>query len=245
MRIAIISDIHSNRVALQAVLADAGAVDETWCLGDVVGYGPEPNECIEILRQREPRLICLAGNHDWAALGRLDTSDFNHDAEAAALWTRNRLTPSSRAYLESLPERVIKGDFTLVHGSPRAPIWEYLISAAVARANFALLTTPYCLVGHSHIPFIFYEAVNRQDLPTVHTASADKMIRLPEQRLFINPGSVGQPRDGNPHASYAILDTGAKTIEHRRVPYSIKETQRLMEQAGLPQRLIQRLEYGL
>jgi len=245
MRVAVISDIHSNLAALEAVLADAGAVDETWCLGDVVGYGPQPNECIDLLHTREPDLVCVAGNHDWAALGLLDTADFNPDAERAALWTREQVTAASRTYLESLPQAVPQGDFTLVHGSPRDPIREYLISADVARSNFALLGTRYCFVGHSHHPFVFVEAGDARAMPELQAPLAGGAAALGERRLFINPGSVGQPRDGNPKASFLILDTDKHTIEHRRVEYAVKVTQRLMQEARLPERLSRRLGYGV
>ena len=245
MRVAVISDIHANLAALNLVLADAGVVDETWCLGDVVGYGPQPNECIEVLREREPHLLCLAGNHDWAALGKLDTAQFNHDAEAAVLWTRNTLSKESHAYLDGLPERLQRDEFSLVHGSLRDPIMEYVVSLAVARENFAVLKTRYCLLGHSHLPFVMVEAEHAGNLPEHRVAHVNVAVALAERRLIINPGSVGQPRDGVRDASYLILDTAALTIEHRRVVYPIKETQQLMEQAGLPKRLIARLDYGL
>jgi len=243
MRIAVISDIHANLAAFQAVLKDMGTVDETWCLGDVVGYGPDPNECIELLCKQEPH-VCIAGNNDWAALGRLETADFNADAEFAALWTRDHLTPANRAYLESRPERVPKGDFTLVHGSPRDPIWEYLLSAGAARDNFPLFATPYCFVGHSHIPIIFRQGLAINDSPEIQAGTVSVPINLDQRRLIINPGSVGQPRDGNPDASYVILDTEAHTVTYRRVPYAIEETQERMRQAGLPPRLIARLSFG-
>ena len=245
MRVAVVSDIHANLAALNAVLADAGVVDETWCLGDLVGYGPQPNECIDTLRKREPHLLCIAGNHDWAALGKLDTAQFNNDAESAALWTRRTLTKESHAYLDALPERLQRDEITLVHGSPRDPIMEYVVSLAVARANFAVLTTRYCLLGHSHLPFVMAEADQPGDMPEHRVAHVNTPVQLDARRLLINPGSVGQPRDGIHDASYLILDTTALTIEHRRVPYPIKETQNLMEQAGLPKRLIARLDYGL
>ena len=245
MRIAVISDIHANLAALSAVLADAGVVDETWCLGDVVGYGPQPNECIDVLRAREPHLACLAGNHDWAALGKLDTAQFNTDAESAARWTRQTLSDQSRSWLEELPQKVQREDFMLVHGSPRDAIMEYVVSLAVARANFDVLTSRYCLLGHSHLPFVMAEGLQPGDMPENRKAQVGQRVPLAERRLIINPGSVGQPRDGNPDASYLILDSTAMTIEHRRVAYPITETQALMEQAGLPKRLISRLSYGI
>jgi predicted phosphodiesterase len=241
MRYALISDIHANLAALEAVLAhlDVKAVDEIWCLGDVVGYGPAPNECIERIQELPHR--CLAGNHDWAVLGKLDLEDFNADAQRACLWTREQLTPTSRMYLESLEERITEGDFTLAHGSPRHPIWEYVIHPSIARANFAHFDTPYCFVGHSHVPAIFRDRGSDVDIRPIEL---DVPMSLGQQRLIINPGSVGQPRDGDPRASYAILDAEAGEIEYRRVPYPIEETQGKMAQVGLPPRLIIRLSYG-
>jgi predicted phosphodiesterase len=241
MRVAVVSDIHSNLAALQAVLADAGTVDEVWCLGDMVGYGPQPNECIETLRT-QLGLVCVPGNHDWAALGKLDISEFNRDAQSAVRWTREHLTPQSRAFLDSLREREEARGFTLVHGSPRHPIWEYLISPQTARDNFSEITTMYCLVGHSHWPVMHIE--NGDDLPTEETPVRGAVVELGGRRMFINPGSVGQPRDGDRDASYIILDPERKTVEYRRVAYLVAETQSLMREHGLPVRLIERLAHG-
>lgn len=241
MRIAIISDLHSNLAALEAVLADAGTVAEIWCPGDVVGYGPNPNECVDILRQRQA--ICVAGNHDWAAIGRLSTVDFNPDAAAAAEWTAQRLTPENRRYLEDLPLTVERSDFTMVHGTLRNPIWQYLVSSADADETFALLKSSYCLVGHTHVPMVFVAAgASRPSQP--FEPPLDRPIPLGAARLILNPGSVGQPRDGIPDASYALCDLGAQIIQYRRVPYDIERTQRLMQLHGLPPRLWQRLSYG-
>ncbi|HID86171.1 MAG TPA: metallophosphoesterase [Anaerolineae bacterium] len=241
MRYALLSDIHANLAALEAVLAhlDVETVDEIWCLGDVVGYGPDPNECIERLQELPHR--CLAGNHDWAVLGRLALEDFNADAQRACLWTREQLTPASLRYLESLEERIVEGDFTLVHGSPRHPIWEYIIYLSNARANFAHFDTPYCFIGHTHVPVIFRDRGSEVDIRPIELGVP---LALGQERLIINPGSVGQPRDGDFRASYVILDVEAGTIEYRRVPYPVEETQRKMAQAGLPPRLIIRLSYG-
>jgi len=239
MKTLVISDIHANLSALDAVLNDAGEFDAVWCLGDVVGYGPDPNECIERLQELPHR--CLAGNHDWAVLGRLALEDFNADAQRACLWTREQLTPASLRYLESLEERIVEGDFTLVHGSPRHPIWEYIIYLSNARANFAHFDTPYCFIGHTHVPVIFRDRGSEVDIRPIELGVP---LALGQERLIINPGSVGQPRDGDFRASYVILDVEAGTIEYRRVPYPVEETQRKMAQAGLPPRLIIRLSYG-
>jgi predicted phosphodiesterase len=242
MRCLVLSDIHSNLEAFEVVLADAGRVDQVWCLGDVVGYGPDPNACVQLLRAQTP--LCIAGNHDWATLGRLDLEDFNADAREANLWNRNELAESSLAYLHALPERRTEGAFTLVHGSPRHPIWEYILHPSTAESNFAHFETRYCLVGHTHSPMLFVkrdEGAARCEalLPTV-----GRPYRLERGRFIINPGSVGQPRDGDPRASYLILDTEALTVEYRRVPYPMELTQRKMKEHKLPSRLGLRLAYG-
>jgi predicted phosphodiesterase len=241
MRILVLSDIHANLAALEAVLAHAGQYDALWSLGDIVGYGPDPNACIERLAAWSSTAI--AGNHDWAVLGKLDLADFNGDARKANLWTREQLTPASLAYLESLPEmRVLEG-YTLVHGSPRAPVWEYLIYPNVAKASFAHFSTPVCWVGHTHLPVVF------RDLPDSSQCQASRPaeeapLALDDGRYIVNPGSVGQPRDGDARASYAILDTEARTMTNHRTMYDIARTQAQMHAAGLPRRNIERLTVG-
>src|SRR3972149_1045887 len=154
MRILVISDIHANLTALQAVLSDAGEIDAVWCLGDLVGYGPDPNDCIALVRQL-PRLSCLLGNHDAAALNQIDIAAFNPEARRAVMWTQNVLSPDNYEYLSSLPEKVVEGEVTLAHGSPRQPIWEYLLDTRTATQNFDYFETGFCFVGHSHLPVIF------------------------------------------------------------------------------------------
>lgn len=258
MRVAVISDIHSNLAALRAVLADAGAVDETWCLGDLVGYGPQPNECIDELRQRDGRLLCIAGNHDHAAIGKLDIDTFNDDAAQAVLWTAAQLTPASTTYLRGLREQRESNGFLLVHGSPRNPVWEYVVSRSTAAENLALLREralpDHCFLGHSHLPLVFAEGASSAALPVVEYPPPDEPFLLGERALLINPGSVGQPRDGNPAASYLILDTEARAVTYRRVAYDVASTQELMrvtqKQHGggrgrLSNRLIERLAHGV
>lgn len=261
MRCAILSDVHGNLDALEAVLADAtdqGAVDELWCLGDLVGYGPQPNECVAALRERNAR--CVAGNHDWAAIEKMDTAEFNPEATEAALWTRSRLAPENRDYLAALPETLLAGsagEFTLAHGSPREPVWEYLTHVSVARLNFDYFQTPYCLVGHTHVPLIFQRPTSGERSPQYKTVvpAPDLPVALGDHRLIVNPGSVGQPRDGNPHAAYMVYDSGAPstggsratskpTLTLRRVPYPVSAVQDKMRAAGLPPRLVTRLTYG-
>jgi diadenosine tetraphosphatase ApaH/serine/threonine PP2A family protein phosphatase len=241
MRVLVISDVHSNLAALDAVLADAGSWDVIWSLGDIVGYGPEPNECIA--RLSEHKHLAIAGNHDWAVLDKLDIEAFNHDARRAILWTRAQLNPLSLAYLQALPETLLEGDFTLAHGSPRSPIWEYLLSSAVAKVSFLHFSTLACLVGHTHVPVRF------RDNPAsgqcrVYASQEGEVFTLGQEREIINPGGIGQPRDGDPRAAYLLLDAEKRTFEHRRVAYDVAATQEKMRAADLPRRLIARLEFG-
>ncbi len=241
MRFAILADIHSNLAAFEAVLSDAdsrGGFDKIWCLGDVVGYGPDPHECIERLRQFKP--VCIAGNHDWAAIGKMDTSEFNPVAAIAAQWTAEQLTAEDKGYLLGLPLTLHESGFTLAHGSPREPIWEYLLSSEAAQENFSYFETAHCLVGHSHVPLIFELTRNK----AVYKEFGEGSLKLKEKRMIINPGGVGQPRDGDPRASYAIYDAEAKAVYHYRVEYDIPATQKKMAERGLPTPLILRLGVG-
>ncbi len=241
MQCLVISDIHANLTALEAVLADAPDFDELWCLGDLVGYGPRPNECVEHIRTLPH--TSLAGNHDRAALGDLNLSSFNPVARRANEWTREELTSSSRTYLKGLPSSLQKGDFCLAHGSPREPVWEYITDTGVACTNFEHFSTPVCLVGHTHVPALF-RLDEERDRCRVEVPPLAEPTQLGPERVIINPGSVGQPRDGDPRASYALLDTGAMTWELRRVGYPVETTQKRMRAHGLPRYLIQRLEAG-
>ena len=241
VRYLILSDIHGNLPAFEAVLADAGEFDKVWCLGDVIGYGPQPNECIARLRQFAH--ICVAGNHDWAAINKLDVSSFNPEARHACLWTREQLTPEHWDYVESLSEKLVEGEFTLVHGSPRYPIWEYISHPSVAAANLPFYDTPYCLFGHTHVPAA-YSASGDKGKIEAFVMPPGETFPLPDPRWLINPGGVGQPRDGDPRASYLIYDSQVDTLQHRRVEYSIEETQRLMAARRLPDRLAARLLFG-
>lgn len=244
MRYLIVSDIHANLVAFETVIQHAGRFDGVWCLGDVVGYGPNPNECIERLRSLSH--VCVAGNHDYAALGKLNLEDFNVDAQASTRWTEQQLTPDSRAFLESLPERYVEGNYTLVHGSPREPIWEYLLFPSMATPQFAYFDTPTCFVGHTHAPVVF-TLIQGETGPEGCEATAlpvAEKIPLGRERQIVNPGSVGQPRDGDPRAGYAILDTELHELEHFRIDYPVHEVQKQMTAKGLPPRLIARLGYG-
>ena len=243
MRFAVISDIHANLAAFEAVLADIGdRVDRIWCLGDIVGYGPDPNECVE--RVRQDGIISVVGNHDWACLGRVDLSQFNPDAARACHWTIEQLTPENRDYLGHLPVSLTIDQHTLVHGSPRGPIWEYIAQPEAARENFSHFDTPVCLVGHTHVPLAF-------NLPDEAASSCDRYwlssgetLDISKGRWILNPGGLGQPRDGDPRAPYLIIDAGAMRLEVCRVPYPIELTQSRMAQAGLPGSLSVRLSFG-
>lgn len=241
MRFALLADIHSNLAAFESVLKDLetrGGFDKIWCLGDMVGYGPQPNECIARLRQFDH--VCIAGNHDWAAIGKMDTFEFNPEAAIAAQWTAQELIAESRDYLTALPLILNVDGFTLAHGSPREPIWEYLLSLSAAKENFGYFESTYCLVGHSHVPLVFEFDGTQVMLRELGEAA----FMLSSNRMIINPGSVGQPRDGDPRASYAIYDSETKNIGHFRVEYDIAATQKKMTEFDLPRPLIQRLAYG-
>jgi predicted phosphodiesterase len=240
MRIAVLSDIHGNLPALEAVLEALAPYDAVWQLGDVVGYGPQPNEVVTRLAAENARGV--RGNHDAAAVGDLGTKAFNDDARAAVEWTAGRLQPKTKAWLSALPQRETVDGFTLVHGSPRDPIWEYIVSIAAARANLEAFDTGHCLVGHTHVPLAFRQAgVTVEALIPDDSATLD----LDERRTIINPGSVGQPRDGDPRACAMLLDTERKALEWRRVEYPIERVQQLMTRARLPARLVARLTFGL
>ena len=243
MRILIVSDIHSNLSALDAVLIHAGAFDKVWCLGDVVGYGPQPNITIERLRSLD--LVCIGGNHDWAVLDRLDLEEFNPEARKAVLWTRQQLDLVNMDWLQTLTERVPtqQEKFTLTHGSPRYPIWEYILTPPIARANFEYFDTPVCFFGHTHVP-ILYRLNEKEGRAIAEELPEELAVKLGPEKMLINPGSVGQPRDGDTRASYAVLNLDAMTLTHHRVRYDIKSTQVKMQQAQLPSRLIQRLGQG-
>ena len=244
----IVSDVHANLIALEAVLRDAeggGPIDAVWSLGDCVGYGPQPTECIVRLRGHDASMV--AGNHERAATGAIGTEDFNPDAAAAAEWTKARLNSDEKSFLDALPEVIAPAsdDFTLVHGTLRWPIWEYLSSPEAAIGHLALQETPFGLVGHTHVPMLVLEDRTSFDgCQLFRLADGEKIDLDPNIRMVVNPGSVGQPRDGDPRASYAIYDTEANSITLRRVEYAIDETQKLMAEAGLPRWLIERLSAG-
>lgn len=241
MRYLVITDIHGNLQALQSVLASAPAFDAIWCLGDLVGYGPNPNECIE--RLQEFPLVSVLGNHDWGVLGRADPYIFNSDARHALLWTRGELFPENRRFMLELSTGIEVEGYVLVHGSLREPIWEYLLDVDAARKNFSFDNFRVALVGHTHMPLVFEWLESSQEA-RILLPDWREPLQLNGRRLIINPGSVGQPRDGDPRAAYGILDTEAQTFSFRRAAYPIEITQERMRARGLPVRLIDRLETG-
>jgi diadenosine tetraphosphatase ApaH/serine/threonine PP2A family protein phosphatase len=241
MRVAVVSDIHSNLVALEAVLAaiDDDAPDELWCLGDLVGYGPRPNECTRLMQERTR--ICLCGNHDLAVRGTLDLWEFSGDAGTAARWTRTVLNDESLAFLNSLQPSAKTDGVALFHGSARDPVWEYVLSGEAALMTLAVALEPIVLVGHSHVAL---QIQLQGDGLDGGLAAAGTELELAGARSVLNPGSVGQPRDGDPRAAYLLLDLDAQTATFRRVEYDIERTQAQMAEAGLPEALALRLAVG-
>ncbi|MEA2026273.1 MAG: metallophosphoesterase family protein [Chloroflexota bacterium] len=240
MRVAVLSDIHSNLPALEAVLEAIAPFDQLWVLGDVVGYGPHPDEVVERLRAEDA--VAVQGNHDAAALGRIPVGTFNDLARAAVAWTKKTMKPENLDWLAELPETRVEGDFTLAHGSPRDPLWEYLFSVPAARINLAAFETPYCIVGHTH-----HQVTFRDDKGQVEAllAKAGDRLTLDGRRCILNPGSVGQPRDGDPRACAMTIETEAGRVEWLRIDYDIVRTQAAIRALPLPERLADRLEMGV
>jgi predicted phosphodiesterase len=241
MRILVLSDIHANLSALEMVLQDAGEVDATWCLGDIVGYGPDPNECVSLLRC-QTNLTCLVGNHDAAVLGRIQLETFNHDARRSIEWIQRIVTPESTAFLDSLPEKTVVEGVTLAHGSPRNPVWEYVLDLYNAAQNFNHFDTQICMVGHTHLPIAYLTVDNPRDVRWVIPMERESIKLL--NRAILNPGSVGQPRDHDPRASYAIFVPEENSWEIRRVEYDVRGVQKRIRAADLPNRHALRLIEG-
>ena len=242
MRILVISDIHANYTALEAVLKDAGAVDETWCLGDMVGYGPDPNAVVEEIRDI-PNLTCILGNHDMAAIGKIPLEAFNGDARRALEYHEKVLSASNMDFLRALPHNLkVRGEVSLVHGSPRDSVWEYILNTLSARLNFDHFTTPWCFVGHSHLQCMFQLDVNTDRVSLSQIRAGEHVLLRP--RAILNPGSVGQPRDRDPRAAYAIYHTDTHVWEPRRAAYNIPEVQARIREAGLPEKQAIRIAEG-
>ncbi len=241
-RYLLLADVHANLQALEAVFGDAarrGGFDSVWVLGDIVGYGPQPDECIE--RLREESMACVAGNHDLGVTGRADLDYFNSDAATVCMWSRSRLTVSSTRFLQELPLRQSEAPVLLVHGSPRDPVWEYVTSARQAAGLLAFCEEPHCFVGHTHCQAVF----SMQGAPEgfAGVPAACPVVTL-DGRMIVNPGSVGQPRDGDPRAAYAMYDTRDATVRFHRVSYDVRATSDLMLRLGLPAALARRLHAG-
>ena len=243
MRACVISDIHGNLHALEAVLEaiDDEAPDELWCLGDLVGYGPRPNECCRIVAERAD--LCLVGNHDLAVLGRIDIDIFTQDAGESARWTASVLEDDARAFLTPLEPEAERPGVGLFHASPRDPVWEYVLSDEVAEASLRLAVQPIVLVGHSHVALTFSLAGDTLDSRLV--TDGDEVELDAGTRWLLNPGSVGQPRDGDPRAAFLVLDSDARRARFRRVPYDIGATRTEIVEAGLPKTLADRLSDGM
>jgi len=242
MRVAVISDIHSNLHALEAVLAaiDSEDVAEVWCLGDVVGYGPKPNECCDLVRERAA--VSLCGNHDLAVLGSLDTGEFAGDAGRAARWTAEELGAEQRGWLETLQPKGRAEGAELFHGSPRDPVWEYVLSEHVALASLAATEAPLVLVGHSHVALAL---AAENGYVQGGLAPDGTVAELGGRRWLLNPGSVGQPRDGDPRAAWLLADLDGGVATFRRVAYDIEQTQAEIRARGLPEGLATRLSHGV
>jgi predicted phosphodiesterase len=242
MRVAVVSDIHSNLHALEAVLAaiDAEAPDELWCLGDIVGYGARPNECCAAIAERAD--VCLAGNHDLAVRGTIDLAEFGGEAGVAARWTRDVLKPEAKELLDRLEPQGAAHGVALYHGSARDPIWEYVLSDEAAFVTIALAGVPLVLVGHSHVALQI--ALSGEEI-SGGAAPDGTELALDGVQALLNPGSVGQPRDSDPRAAYLLLDLDTRRASFRRVEYDVTRTQQEMREAGLPELLAARLELGL
>ncbi|PPD58195.1 metallophosphoesterase family protein [Dehalogenimonas etheniformans] len=243
MKYALLADIHANLEALKVVLDDIdrnGGAEEFWLLGDLVNYGPDPCGCLDLLLDLP--MVAVAGNHDLASIGLFPTDYFNPEAAAALTWTMSQLRKCDRDYLASLPISMHRHGFTLVHGTPEHPADEYLMTVQQAEHNFGLLETPHACVGHTHVPAVY----KREQDGNVRFMPFRPCEPRPiaEGRFIVNPGSVGQPRNGDFRAAYALYDVDTQTMHLRRIPYNLEATQAKMTRAGLPQSLIDRLEIG-
>jgi diadenosine tetraphosphatase ApaH/serine/threonine PP2A family protein phosphatase len=242
MLVAIVSDIHGNRHAFEAVLADVASTDarELWCLGDVVGYGADPNDCCALARAHAA--VCLAGNHDLAVTGGLPLDEFSHGAALAARWTQDVLDDDHVAWLRTLQPRGAEDGVGLYHASPRDPVWEYVLSTLLAELCLDAAPERVCLVGHSHVALSFVRPEGQA--ATGDTRRAGDALDLSGGEWLVNPGSVGQPRDGDPRAAWLLLDTDGWRAEWRRTEYDISGAAAAIRAARLPDSLAERLEYG-
>jgi len=242
MRVLVISDIHANYTALEAVLDHAGEVDETWCLGDLVGYGPDPNLVVDRIREIH-NLTCLMGNHDAAVIGKIPFETFNPDARRSLERHEKVLNADNMDFLRSLQQTVqVRAGVTLAHGSPRDPLWEYVLNTLSARLNFAEFDTSSCFVGHSHIQCVF-SLDEKSDRVSLEATRPEVVLSM-SPKMILNPGSVGQPRDRDPRAAYAIFVSDAATWQPLRVEYNVPEVQQRVREAGLPEKHAIRIAEG-
>jgi predicted phosphodiesterase len=238
VKVGVVSDIHANLVALETVLADMGQVDALWVCGDTVGYGPEPSDVLALLVERKATLV--AGNHDRAVATGADLDLFNEPAAVAAKMHQSWLSVAERDMLADLPRTLETNDVTLCHGSLRDPLWEYVTNPKSALASLALAKTSHCCAGHTHVPSLYRAGKEQQ--PGRLTYETPYPLA---PRAFFNPGSVGQPRDGDPRAAYAVIDLAAGTVTFHRSTYRVEETQRRIRERGLPTIFADRLRFGL
>ncbi len=245
MRVAAIADIHSNLPALEAVLeaVDAAEAEEVWCLGDVVGYGADPDACADLVRER--CAVCLAGNHDLAVLGELRVSAFSEAAAAGVAWTQENIAPRTREFLRDLEPAARREEVALFHASPRDPVWEYVLSVEQAEACFEVQQERIGLIGHSHVSLFFTKPGSGSGEVRGARMSDGALLDLASGDWLLNPGSVGQPRDGDPRAAWLELDTAALTASFRRVTYDVDRAAAAISAAGLPGRLADRLQVGM
>jgi diadenosine tetraphosphatase ApaH/serine/threonine PP2A family protein phosphatase len=244
LRVAVIADIHANLAALEACLdsIEEAGVDEVWCLGDVVGYGPDPDACADLVRERCS--LCLAGNHDLAVLGELDVESFSESAAAAVTWTRRVISEATLEFLRGLAPAGQREGIELCHASPRDPIWEYVLTREQADACLDAQSERICLIGHSHVALFFTRLDGARGNVRSAQAADGSLIDVSGGRWLVNPGSVGQPRDSDPRAAWLTLDTEAATVLYRRVAYDIEKTAAAIASADLPQPLADRLFIG-
>ncbi len=242
MSIAIVSDVHANRHAFEAVLADIAAVgpERIWCLGDLVGYGADPDACVAIARERCE--LNLAGNHDLAVTGALPVEDFSAWAHAATSWTQATIRPETLAFLEQLVPSDHREGLGLFHASPRDPVWEYVLSAQQAAGCLDAQADRICLIGHSHVALSFSREPG--GLTAGQTRAGGTRLELASGEWLLNPGSVGQPRDGDPRAAWMEYDLAAQAATYHRVEYDVEAAGAAIRAAGLPEGLAERLRYG-
>lgn len=242
MKVAVISDVHGNRQALEAVLEAiaAGEATELWCLGDLVGYGADPDACVKLIRRHAA--VCLAGNHDMGVVGELPLEEFSRGASLAAQWTTEVIEPDNLAFLASLRPQGQEGPIGLYHASPRDPVWEYVMSALLAELCLDAQRERVSLIGHSHVASAFVRHDGQATTGEPHRDGTELDISCGE--WMINPGSVGQPRDGDPRAAWLLLDLEAQKIRFHRTPYDVAAAAAAIRAARLPASLAERLEYG-